>query len=111
MQLQTSQQTPNLDNIYPFINEMVDTFYTENINNLIEKSIEANSDKSIFMMFITMYFAIHLKLKDDQHKKNYIKQLMSEIINDPVKRVRCIEMFESKFHDLYNSNIALLKNS
>ena len=50
-------------------------------------------------MFITMYFAIHLKLKDDQHKKTYIKQLMSEII----LRIQCIEMFESKFHDLYNS--------
>jgi hypothetical protein len=107
-QQQSSQdvnsQNVNFNEIYPFINEMVDTFYTENINNLIEKSIEANSDKSIFMMFITMYFAIHLKLKDDQYKKTYIKQLMSEIINDPIKRVQCIEMFESKFHDIYNSS-------
>lgn len=103
MQLQTSQQTSNLDNIYPFINEMVDTFYTENANKLIEKSIEHNSDKSIFMMYITMYFAIHLKLKDDENKKHYIKQIMSEIINDPAKRSKVIEMFEAKFHDIYNS--------
>lgn len=102
--LQKTLKTPNLDNIYPFINEMVDTFYTENANKLIEKTIQHNSDKSIFMMYITMYFAIHLKLKDDENKKLYIKQIMSEIINDPNKRTKVIEMFESKFHDIYNSN-------
>lgn len=106
--LQKISQKPNLDNIYPFINEMVDTFYTENANELIEKTIQHTSDKSIFMMYITMYFAIHLKLKDDENKKHYIKQIMSEIINDPVKRSKVIEMFESKFHDIYSSSFIKL---
>lgn len=109
MELQTLQKTQTLDNIYPFINEMVETFYNENANKLIEKSIQHNCDKSIFMMYITMYFAIHLKLKDDKNKKHYIKQIMSEIINDPLKRSKVIEMFESKFHDVFNSS-AIIKN-
>jgi hypothetical protein len=39
MQLQTTsqQQLHNIDNIYPFINDMVDTFYNDNANKLIEK--------------------------------------------------------------------------
>ena len=107
--------------IYPFINEMVDTFYTEDCNSMIERAIDNDSDKSVFLMFIMMYFGIHLKLEkeNDDFKKNKIKLLMTDLIRDPEKRKYCIEMFESKFHSTFfegsnkevvNSNKLLLKN-
>ena len=51
--------------IYPFINEMVDSFYTKECNELIDKAIQSETDKSIFMMYIMMYFGIHLKLETE----------------------------------------------
>jgi hypothetical protein len=92
--------------IYPFINDMVDTFYTENCNKLIEKCIETETDKNTFLMFIMMYFGIHLKLssENDIQKKYQIKTILSDLIRDPEKRRICIEMFESKFHDTFTFN-------
>ena len=115
----------NNDDIYPFtlpsndvfvkgINEMVDTFYTENCNELIENSISGGYDKSIFLMFVVMYFGIHLKLEntftDDvdrrqgsntEEKKTQIKLLMTDFIKDPIKRNMCINIFEEKFHNSF----------
>lgn len=107
MELQNSKiKNVSNDLVYPFIDEIVDILFTKNVNSLVENSIEYNSDKSIFMMFITMYFAIHLKLDipNDENKKTHIKQIMTEMINDPEKRLKCIQLFQSKFQDLYNSN-------
>ena len=88
----------NNDDIYPFINEMVDKS-----NELIENSISGGYDKSIFLMFVVMYFGIHLKLEntftDDvdrrqgsntEEKKTQIKLLMTDFIKDPIKRNMCI---------------------
>jgi hypothetical protein len=89
--------------IYPFINDLVDTFYKEHLNTFIDKSIESEGDKSVFLMFVMMYFCIHLKLEKENNdvKKDNIKILMSDIINDPEKRRLCLELFESKFHNLF----------
>lgn len=89
--------------IYPFINEMVDTFYNDNCNELINNSISGGYDKSIFLMFVAMYFGIHLKLENDnkEEKKQQIKILMSDFIKDPIKRRMCIEIFETKFHNIF----------
>jgi hypothetical protein len=89
--------------IYPFINEMVDTFYTENCNELIENSISGGYDKSIFLMFVVMYFGIHLKLENSnkEEKKTQIKLLMTDFIKDPIKRNMCINIFEEKFHNSF----------
>lgn len=106
------------EDIYPFVNEMVETFYNEQCNSLISKSIENEQDKSTFMMFIMMYFGIHLKLetKDDDTKKTQIKMLLTELIRDPEKRRYCIEVFQSKFNNLFlesssENNKNLLKNN
>lgn len=92
--------------IYPFIDDLVDTFYKEHLNTFIDKSIESEGDKSVFLMFIMMYFCIHLKLEKDNNdvKKDNIKILMSDIINDPEKRRLCLDLFESKFHNLFLQN-------
>lgn len=106
------------EDIFPFVNEMVETLYNEQCNSLIDKSIENEQDKSTFMMFIIMYFGIHLKLetKDDDTKKTQIKMLLTELIRDPEKRRYCIELFQSKFNNLFlesssESNKKLLKNN
>jgi hypothetical protein len=92
--------------IYPFIDDLVDTFYKEHLNTFIDKSIESEGDKSVFLMFMMMYFCIHLKLEKDNNdvKKDNIKILMSDIINDPEKRRLCLDLFESKFHNLFLQN-------
>lgn len=101
------QKSTNLfvdnEEIYPFINEMVDTFYTENCNELIENSISGGYDKSIFLMFVVMYFGIHLKLENSnkEEKKTQIKLLMTDFIKDPIKRKMCINIFEEKFHNSF----------
>lgn len=89
--------------IYPFINDMVDTFYTDNCNELIENSISGGYDKSIFLMFVVMYFGIHLKLENSnkEEKKTQIKLLMTDFIKDPIKRNMCINIFEEKFHNSF----------
>lgn len=96
----------NIDQkIYPFINEIVDLLYTDKCNSIIEKVIENDNDKSVFLMFIMMYFGIHLKLdkSNDDIKKDQIKILMTELIKDPYKRQFCIEMFENKFQDFFKT--------
>lgn len=93
------------EKIYPFINKMVDAFYNDNTNALIEGAIDNDNDKSIFLMFVMMYFGIHLKLdkENDDIKKDQIKILMTELIKDPTKRQFCIEMFENKFQDIFKT--------
>ena len=93
----------SLSDIYPFINDLVDTFYTEKLNLLVQQSIEQEQDKSVFMMFVMMYFGIHLKLKseNDQDKKDQIKLLLNDLIKNPEKRKYCIEMFETRFNHLF----------
>lgn len=92
--------------IYPFIDEMVDTLYNDDSNYLIEKVIETSTDKSIFMMFVVMYYSIFLKLdnKDKEIKRSQIKILMNEFIQDPEKRKFCIELFATKFQDIFSSD-------
>ena len=89
--------------IYPFIDEMVDVFYTENCNSMIKQAIETESDKKTFLMFVMMYFGIHLKLENenDEMKKQQIKILLTDFIRDPEKRRCCIEMFETKFNNSF----------
>lgn len=108
------QQNKNIikQKIYPFIDEMVDTFYNDDSNSLIEKVTETSNDKSIFLMFIMMYYSIYLKLdnKDKETKKTQIKILMNELIQNPEKRRFCIEMFATKFQDIISSSKEIQKN-
>lgn len=99
----TSNTNTEIVEIYPFINEMVDSFYTKECNELIEKAIESDSDKSIFMMYIMMYFGIHLKLENENNetKKTQIKLLLTDLIKDHEKRKYCIEMFQNKFQNVF----------
>lgn len=109
----TTVEKTDLGKIYPFINEIVDAFYTEHCNTLIDKSIQTESDKSVFLMFVMMYFCIHMKLEnvDDTTKRQQIKLILSDVIRDADKRRICINMFESKFHDLFITDSEKSDNS
>ena len=87
---------------------MVDVFYTENCNSMIKQAIETESDKKTFLMFVMMYFGIHLKLENenDEMKKQQIKILLTDFIRDPEKRKCCIEMFETKFKPVFSSGVS-----
>lgn len=110
-----SSNKDKIKDIYPFIDDMVNTLYTQESNDLIKRAIEGETDKSVFMMFIMMYFGIHLKLEtqNDEVKKQQIKLLLTDLIRDPEKRKYCIEMFQNKFNNVFlesssNSNKNLL---
>ena len=92
-----------ISKVYKFIDEKVDVFYTENCNSMIKQAIETESDKKTFLMFVMMYFGIHLKLENenDEMKKQQIKILLTDFIRDPEKRKCCIEMFETKFNNSF----------
>lgn len=89
---------------YPFINKLVDNLYDQT-RELIDKHVENESEKSIFMMFILMYYTIHLKLTDKSNNicpdKDTIKTLLNDIISDHNKRRLCLQMFENKIKTLF----------
>lgn len=95
--------------IYPFIDELVETLCTQKTKTLIKKHIETDSDKQTFLMFIFLYFSIELKfigmegMSDEEHKKG-LKYIMSEIIKNPEKRKQCIELFGKRFNNLFLTN-------
>lgn len=97
--------------IYPFVDELVETLCTDKTKNFIRKNIENENDKHTFLMFIFLYFSIELKILNaptiditiEKHKEG-IKYIMSDIIKNPEKRKMCIEMFNSKFKNLYIKN-------
>jgi hypothetical protein len=96
-------------NIYPFVDELVETLCTPETKNFIHKHIENDTDKQTFLMFIFLYFTVELKLMDmssvsDMTNENYkegLKYIISDIIKNPDKRKVCIEMFNKKFNHLF----------
>jgi hypothetical protein len=99
--------------VYPFVDELVDKLYVQ-CDELIDKHIDVESEKSIFMMFVVMYFAVHLKIKSnifamsDTERKETIKQILTEFIRNPEKRSLCIQHFESKFRYLFHESSAAI---
>lgn len=92
-------------NIYPIIEKMVDAYYTQT-SKMLDMTIEAESDKSIFMMYIILYFGIHTKLYNtDANSKKVIKEALNDMIRDPEKRKVCINVIEKKFRNLLESNV------
>jgi hypothetical protein len=76
--------------IYPFIDELVDALYTDELNKIID-SENVQLDKKTFLMFIVMYFTtrIHSNILD----KDSIKYFLTDLIRTPEKRQQCIEIF------------------
>jgi hypothetical protein len=86
---------------YPFIDELVDVLHSDKLNKLLTNNVQRDSDKSIFMMFVVMYFIIYLKLSSSSLSKEQIKDIMCSTIGDPHKRKACLHLFESQFRQFF----------
>jgi hypothetical protein len=78
--------------IFPFIDELVDALYTDEINAIIN-SDNVIQDKRTFMMFITMYFLTRLNVEKNVCKVQ-IKNFLTDLIRNPEKRIKCIQLFQ-----------------
>ena len=78
--------------VYPFIDELVDSLYTDELNRIID-SENVQFDKRTFLMFIIIYFSTRLYASNESISKENIKTFMSDLIRNPVKRRKCIELF------------------
>jgi hypothetical protein len=93
--------------VYPFIDELVDSLFNDDLNNLIEKNTEINSDKSVFMMFVNIYFMAYLHTTQTQNrvsneeKKHTLKKMLSEVMKNPEKRQVCVSLIK-QFNPLFN---------
>jgi hypothetical protein len=78
--------------VYPFVDELVDALYTDELNAIID-SENVQVDKRTFLMFIIMYFVTRLYASNDQLSKDSMKAFITDLIRNPVKRSKCIELF------------------
>lgn len=78
--------------IYPFIDSLVDSLFTKEINDILE-SENVKEDKNTFLMFITIYFTTRLYADNNTATKTNIKNFMTELIRNSEKRKKCIELF------------------
>lgn len=99
MDLNITQFKQSYPDIYPMINELVDSLYTSEINNLIDTKCETIDDKRVFLMFIIMYFYSYLsiptELKETCDIKNELKIFMTDMIRNPEKRTKMIELYRT----------------
>jgi hypothetical protein len=95
--------------IYPMIDELVNSLYKEEINNLIDTKCETVDDRRVFLMFLMMYFYTYLSipkdLKEQCDMKNELKVFLTDMIRNPEKRSKCIELYTT-----FENSIKLLKN-
>lgn len=98
-------------NVYPFINELVDSLFNDELNSIIDKNTEINSDKSVFMMFVNIYFMAYLhtqqsqndtqKNVSDEERKNLLKEMLTDVIRCPEKRQVCVSLIK-QINPLFN---------
>jgi hypothetical protein len=92
----------------PFINDLVDVLFTKEINNLIDDNCVTVEDKRVFMMFLMTYFYSYLSISvKDQHTKQNLKEFLSNLINNPDKRLKCIELYTTFEKTLFEKNLKL----
>ena len=83
------------NNVPKFIEELVDSLYTNEINKIIE-SDNVQVDKKMFLMFIVTFFITRLFCEKDSKPLNSdeIKNFMTELLlTNKTKRLQCMELF------------------
>ena len=109
MDLDITNFTNKHPDIYPMIDELVNTLYTTDINNLIDTKCETVDDRRVFLMFLIMYFYTYLSIPKDVKEKFDIKQelkvFLTDMIKNPDKRSKCIELYTT-----FEKSVKLLKN-
>lgn len=95
--------------IYPMINELVESLYTPEINHLIDSKCDTIDDKRVFLMFIIIYFYTYLsvpkEMKDTFDMKQELKVFMTDVIRNPEKRTKMVELYRN-----FENSVQLLKN-
>jgi hypothetical protein len=95
--------------IFPMIDDLVNSLYTDEINNLIDTKCKTIEDKRVFLMFIIMYFYTYLNISQDIKEqfniKKELKIFLTDIIKNPEKRSKCIELYTN-----FEQSIKFLKN-
>lgn len=88
---------------YPIVEDIVESLYTD-FEELINKYVENNNEKSIFLMYINLYLMVHLSLDKQYCIKNNIKEIMSDFIRDSNKRRICLEKIENQLRIVFNED-------
>jgi len=83
--------------VLPFIDQLVESLYTDEINNLLEKMCTTIDDKRTFLMFLMTYFFTHVGTLNSNSldKKDNLKKFLSEIVLDNDKRLNIINIYKS----------------
>ena len=109
MNLDITKFNKNYNTIFPMIDDLVNSLYTDEINNLIDTKCKTIDDKRVFLMFLIMYFYTYLNISNDIKEnfdiKTELKIFLTDIIRNPEKRIKCIELYSS-----FEQSIKLLKN-
>lgn len=109
MDLDITKLKKSHSEIYPMIDELVDSLYTTEINNLIDSKCETVDDKRVFLMFIIIYFYTYLSVpkdvKDTFNMKEELKVFMTDVIRNPEKRSKMVELYRN-----FENSVQLLKN-
>ena len=83
--------------VFPIINELVDTLFTNELDELVDTYCVTNDDKRVFLMFIMTYFYTYLGIspetEKDSHLKQKLKEFLSETIRNPDKRKECLMLY------------------
>ena len=92
---------------YPIVEDIVESLYTD-CQELLNKYVENNSEKSIFLMYINLYLMIHMSLDTERHGtyciKDNIKEIMNDFIKDSSKRRICLEKIEHQLRIVFSED-------
>jgi hypothetical protein len=80
--------------ILPFVDNLVDALHTPEINELIAEHCVTIDDKRVFLMFIITYFYSFMSVREGESgQKTNMKRFLTDIITDPAKRLKCLELY------------------
>ena len=93
--------SPELQKKFPFIDELVDSFYTREIIELIEKSTTNNLDIQSFHFFqsLFLYCFVYCQKTNILSKEN-VKNIIKETINNPEQRKKFLNAYTSSVNKL-----------
>lgn len=110
MELNITNFREKYPDIYPMIDELVNSLYKPELNNLIDTKCHTLDDKRVFLMFLIMYFYTYLsipnEIKDKFDIKHELKVFLTDIIRNPEKRTKCIELYKT-----FENSVKSLKDS
>lgn len=98
------QAGPKGAHVCPFMDDLVECLYTDELIALIETTCREDLDKRTFLMFVMMYFFTYLNTcalppggteGPRADRKQLLKEFMSDLIMNSEKRKRCVDMYVS----------------